>query len=64
MTISSCVERASPTGRAFRAAAVLMASGAVFAPALGTWAGLALMALGLGVGLAAFVRAVWRLLTA
>ncbi|MFN3415885.1 MAG: hypothetical protein ACK4ZD_06165 [Caldimonas sp.] len=54
----------SPTGLAFRTAAVLMGIGVFFMPALGTWAGLALIGLGAAVGLITFVAALWRMLTA
>ncbi|WP_395142211.1 hypothetical protein [Schlegelella aquatica] len=54
----------SPAGLAFRTAAVLMGIGVFFMPALGTWAGLALIGLGAALGIATFAYAVWRMLTA
>lgn len=41
-----------------------MGIGVFFMPALGTWAGLALIGLGAAVGLITFVAALWRMLTA
>lgn len=41
-----------------------MGIGVFFMPALGTWAGLALIALGAAVGICAFAYAIWRMLTA
>jgi hypothetical protein len=57
-------QQPSPTGLAFRTAAVLMGIGVFFMPTFGTWAGLALIGLGAAVGLITFVVAIWRMLTA
>lgn len=54
----------SATGLAFHVAAVLVGIGVFFMPALGTWAGLAMIALGAAVGIATFVQALWRMLVA